>query len=180
MPAAANAAAVHDHGVAIGAGEDDRIVRADGIEVCRRRHAAFRPAGLDPAAAVQKNAWLHPIKFGADPGDQLRNGGRAFEGEVQLPLANAHQVGMGIGKARIHEGALEIDEIDLGLVPVFRQRRRRADDAAIFADHDGIDGRKIRISGIDRAAGEDGQALRRLCLCRLWCLARTTGRKGQG
>jgi hypothetical protein len=70
-------------------------------------------------------------------------------------------VGVGIREARIHEAALQIDEVDLSLAPVLGERRGSADNAAILADHNGIDGRKVRVSGIDRAAGEDGQAERR-------------------
>jgi hypothetical protein len=67
------------------------------------------------------------------------------------------------------KAALQIDEVDLGLAPVLRQRRGSADNAAILADHNGIDGRKVRVSGIDRAAGEDGQVSEPgPCLCRLW------------
>ena len=80
---------VGNEGMAVRAAEDDLVAAADGIEIGRHRHAAFRPAGFDPAAPDEDGAFRLAFEFSFDAGDEFGHRGGAFEVERQFALADA-------------------------------------------------------------------------------------------
>ena len=94
----------------VGAFQHYRIGAADRIEIVAGRHAPFRPAGFDPAAAIDGLAGGGAIHAGFDDGNQFSDGGGSFQIEGQFAHADAEQVGVRVGEAGIKRRALEVDD----------------------------------------------------------------------
>ena len=59
--------------MAIGAGENDRMIRRNRVNIRGDWHAALRPARLNPAPTDQDAARFQPLKFRFNAGDQFRH-----------------------------------------------------------------------------------------------------------
>ncbi len=102
---------VGDERVAVGAFDDGGAIACDGVEVLAGGDAFFWPVGFDPAAADERLACGKRFCGFADDADDFGQRGRLVEVQRPFAVANAIEVGVGVGEAGIEEGAGEIDRL---------------------------------------------------------------------
>jgi hypothetical protein len=95
--------------MAIGADQHDGTIARDSVDILARGEALLGPVGFDPAAADERLACRESLCGFADNTDKFGDGFDLVEVERLFALANAVEVGVGVGEAGIEEGAAEID-----------------------------------------------------------------------
>ena len=136
----------------IGADQDDGPVRDHRVKISGTRKARLRPVRLDPAAP-EHHAFAVGFGIGQDPGLQIGDRGRLLEIQRALALANPDKMGMGVGKARKHGGAVQIDGLGIAACKPCQPRAIACIDYAAIAHGDGL--HRIAQPGMDGAACEN-------------------------
>src|ERR1051326_1893493 len=93
--------AVRHRGVAVRAGQDDRVVGGHPVEVLPGREDRRLPERLDPAAPAHPLPRLRLVDPRLHPGEELLEGVGPLEVEGHLPLPQGGKVHVRVGEAGI-------------------------------------------------------------------------------